>query len=291
MNAPILSSAQWRQIDTVLLDLDGTLLDLAFDSHFWGQQVPAAFARRREITLEQAQAALRPRFAVREGTLDWYCIEFWSRELELDIRALKQELAHGIRWLPGAREFLQRVRALRKRLVLITNAHPATLAIKDERTQVTSFFDAGFSSHVFGAPKEHPRFWSELAKVESFDPARSLFVDDSLSVLRTARAAGIGLIYAVQKPGLPPGRPPGRPLRWPPLGPPGLPPRKAGRSDSSIGGAGSIFGSRAGSTDATGILRPMYSSMSGSEMAYSSQPKLMASPSAPARAVRPIRWT
>ena len=200
MNAPILSSAQWRQIDTVLLDLDGTLLDLAFDSQFWGQQVPAAWARRREITLEQAQAALRPRFAAREGTLDWYCIEFWSRELELDIRALKQELAHGIRWLPGAREFLLRVRALRKRLVLITNSHPATLAIKDERTEVTSFFDADFSSHAFGAPKEHPRFWSELAKVESFDPARSLFVDDSLNVLRAARAAGIGLIYAVQKP-------------------------------------------------------------------------------------------
>ena len=200
MNAPILSSAQWRQIDTVLLDLDGTLLDLAFDSHFWGHQVPAAWARLREITLEQAQAALRPRFAAREGTLDWYCIEFWSRELELDIRALKQDLAHGIRWLPGAREFLQRVRALRKRLVLITNAHPATLAIKDERTAVSSFFDAGFSSHVFGAPKEDPRFWSELAKVETFDPARSLFVDDSLSVLRAARAAGIGLIYAVRKP-------------------------------------------------------------------------------------------
>ncbi len=200
MKPPILSGAQWRQIDTVLLDLDGTLLDLAFDSHFWGQQVPAAWARRREITLEQAQIALRPRFAAREGTLDWYCIEFWSRELELDIRALKQDLAHGIRWLPGAREFLQRVRALRKRLVLITNAHPATLAIKDECTDVTSFFDARFSSHVFGAPKEHPRFWSELAKVETFDPARSLFVDDSLSVLRAARAAGIGLIYAVQKP-------------------------------------------------------------------------------------------
>jgi HAD superfamily hydrolase (TIGR01509 family) len=200
MKAPIPSSAQWRQIDTVLLDLDGTLLDLAFDSHFWGQHVPAAWARRREITLEQAQAALRPRFAAREGTLDWYCIEFWSRELELDIRTLKQDLAHGIRWLPGAREFLQRVRALHKRLVLITNAHPATLAIKDERTAVTSFFDADFSSHLFGAPKEDPRFWSELAKVETFDPARSLFVDDSLSVLRAARAAGIGLIYAVRKP-------------------------------------------------------------------------------------------
>jgi putative hydrolase of the HAD superfamily len=200
MNPPVLSAAQWLGLDTVLLDLDGTLLDLAFDSAFWNQRVPEAWARRRAISLEQARTELRPRFAACEGTLDWYCIEYWSRELELDIRAMKQEVAHGICWLPGAREFLQRVRALGKRLVLITNAHPQTLAIKDRRTEVVSYFDAGFSSHGFGAPKENPRFWRELAKVESFDPARSLFVDDSLAVLRAARAAGVGLIYAVSRP-------------------------------------------------------------------------------------------
>jgi 5'-nucleotidase len=200
MNAPTLSPVQWAGIDTVLLDLDGTLLDLAFDSHFWRQRVPEAWAQRRAITLAQAHAELQPRFAAREGTLDWYCIEYWSRELELDIRALTQSAAHGIRWLPGAREFLQRVRVLGKRLVLITNAHPIALAIKDARTEVISYFDAGFSSHRFGAPKEHAQFWLELAKVERFDPARSLFVDDSLNVLRAARAAGVGLIYAVRRP-------------------------------------------------------------------------------------------
>lgn len=200
MSTPALSAAQWRELDTVLLDLDGTLLDLAFDSEFWGERIPAEWARRRSISLEQARAQLRPRFAACEGTLDWYCVEYWSRELELDIRALKQDVAHGIRWLPGAREFLRRVRALGKRLVLITNAHPVTLAIKDQRTEVISYFDAGFSSHHFGAPKESSQFWSELAKVEQFDPARSLFVDDSLSVLRAARAAGVGIIYAVSKP-------------------------------------------------------------------------------------------
>jgi 5'-nucleotidase len=200
MSAPILSPAQWRQVDTVLLDLDGTLLDLAFDSHFWRQRVPEAWAQQRAISIEQARAELQPRFAAREGTLDWYCVEYWSRELELDIGALKQREAHRIGWLPGARDFLKRVRVLGKRLVLITNAHPIALAIKDARTEVISYFDADFSSHRFGAPKEHARFWQELAKVEDFDPARSLFADDSLNVLRAARAAGIGLIFAVRKP-------------------------------------------------------------------------------------------
>jgi len=190
----------WQSIDTVLLDLDGTLLDLAFDNRFWRESVPAAWASRRGVPPEQAHAQLAPRFRAREGTLDWYCIDYWSRELELDIAALKQAESHGIRWLPGAREFLARVRAAGRRLILLTNAHPTTLAIKDARTQVVSCFDASFSSHLFGAPKEDARFWSELSRVECFDPARSLFVDDSLPVLRAARRAGIAHLYAVRCP-------------------------------------------------------------------------------------------
>jgi putative hydrolase of the HAD superfamily len=199
-NAPALSPSDWARVETVLLDLDGTLLDLAFDNYFWRTRVPEAWARTRCMSPEQARAELQPRFRALEGTLDWYCIDYWSRELALDIAALKHVDAHHIRWLPGAREFLGRVRAMGKRLVLVTNAHPTTLAIKDSRTRVISHFDAGFSSHSFGAPKEQEQFWRELAKVEHFEPARSLFVDDSLPVLRAARAAGLGLIYAVQRP-------------------------------------------------------------------------------------------
>jgi 5'-nucleotidase len=200
MNTPALSPSDWERIETVLLDLDGTLLDLAFDNFFWRTRVPQAWAQARNLSPEQASQQLQPRFRAREGTLEWYCVDYWSRELELDIAALKHLDAHQIRWLPGAREFLGRVRALGKRLVLLTNAHPTTLAIKDARTQVISHFDAGFSSHAFGAPKEQAQFWRELAKVERFDPQRSLFVDDSLPVLRAAREAGISLIYAVQRP-------------------------------------------------------------------------------------------
>lgn len=191
---------RWSDVDTVLLDLDGTLLDLAFDNHFWRHSVPAAWGRARGLDLEQARAHLGPRFREREGTLDWYCVEFWSRELQLDIEALKALDAHRIGWLPGAREFLGRVRAAGKRLILVTNAHPKALALKDTHTRVISHFDAGFSSHEFGAPKEQPHFWRALAAVETFDPARTLFVDDSLAVLRAARAAGIGQLVAVRRP-------------------------------------------------------------------------------------------
>jgi putative hydrolase of the HAD superfamily len=200
MRLPALDAAQWHQIDTVLLDLDGTLLDLSFDNRFWRIHVPAAWAERHAVSVAQAAAELHGRFRAREGTLNWYCVDYWSRELQLDIAQLKRAHAEQIRWLPGAREFLGRVRALGKRLVLITNAHPTTLAIKHTRTQVIDYFHARFSSHAFGAPKEDQRFWHELSRVEKFDPKRSLFADDSLPVLRAARVAGIGLIYAVHRP-------------------------------------------------------------------------------------------
>lgn len=187
-------------VETLLLDLDGTLLDLEYDNRFWYEDIPRAWARRNGVTVAEAREQLAPRFKAVESTLPWYSIDHWTRELELDIRALKRASAATIRWLPGAREFLQAQRAAGRRLVLATNAHPATLAIKDEAVGIAPFFDAMFSSAQFGAPKEDPRFWRGLAAAEIFDARRTLFIDDSLSVLAAARAAGIGHIIAIARP-------------------------------------------------------------------------------------------
>jgi HAD superfamily hydrolase (TIGR01509 family) len=200
MTGTALRESDWSLIDHVLLDLDGTLLDLDFDNHFWQSLVPQQWGAARGIDAIAARAALKPRFAACEGTLPWYCTGHWSRELGLDIPAIKRADADRIRWLPGAQQFLAAARARGKRLVLLTNAHPDALAIKHERTGVLDHFDASFSAHQFGAPKEDPRFWQALAQAERYDPARSLFVDDSASVLAAARAAGIGLIRAIRRP-------------------------------------------------------------------------------------------
>ena len=190
----------WDQIDTVLLDLDGTLLDLAFDTYFWWEHIPEAYGAPRSLSLEDSRALLKPKFSAIQHTLDWYCVNYWSRELGLDVPALKRAAGDRIGWLPGAEDFLRRVRACGKRLVMLTNAHPLALQIKDERTGVTRYFDAVHSSHEFGVPKEDPKFWSAVREVEPFDPARSMFVDDSPAVLGAARDAGIRWVYAVRCP-------------------------------------------------------------------------------------------
>jgi 5'-nucleotidase len=200
------SAVQWDDIDTVLLDMDGTLLDLRFDNWFWGTLIPSRYADANGLSETQAHDLLAAKFKSVAHTLNWYCIDYWSRELRLDIPALKREALSRVDFLPGAEMFLRKLRASGKRVLLVTNSHPTTLAIKDQRVGITRYFDACYSSQPFEAPKENPAFWHRLAEREVFSPQRTLFIDDSLPVLRCARDFGIAHLRAVRRPdsGAPP---------------------------------------------------------------------------------------
>ncbi len=190
----------WTRIDTVLLDMDGTLLDLRFDNWFWQELLPERWGAARGLGLADAQRELKPVFEREEGTLNWYCVDHWSRTLELDVAALKREHEHKIRVHPYVIDFLDAVRGLGKRVVLVTNAHRHALDIKLGATGIGGHFDAVHSSHDYGAPKEAAAFWQRLAAREHFEPATTLFVDDSRAVLEAAREFGIAHVIAVAKP-------------------------------------------------------------------------------------------
>lgn len=190
----------WSAIHTVCLDMDGTVLDLCFDNLFWLEELPRRWGERHGVPAAEAVARLRARFDAKRGTLEWYCVDHWSEELDFDIAALKSELREHIRYLPGAVEFLDAVRALGKRLLLTTNAHPISLAVKDRHTDLARYFDALVSSHDFGVPKESVEFWAQLAEHHGVDAASTLFVDDSAAVLAAARAAGVHAVYQLLQP-------------------------------------------------------------------------------------------
>jgi putative hydrolase of the HAD superfamily len=191
---------EWSLIDTVLLDMDGTLLDLNFDNHFWQEFVPQRFAALHGLSLDDAKRELQPRFKAMEGRLEWYCLDYWSRELSLDIAGLKMELAGLIAVHPHVTEFLEAVRNSGRRLLLVTNAHRDSLDLKMEKTCLQAFFDAIISSHDFGLAKEQSGFWQILQERHVFEKSRCLLVDDSLSVLRSARAFGIAHLISISQP-------------------------------------------------------------------------------------------
>jgi putative hydrolase of the HAD superfamily len=198
--APSASIVRWAHVDTVLLDMDGTLLVLRFDNYFWQELVPQRFAALQQLSARQAAEQLVPRFAAKQGTLDWYCTDYWSRELGLDIAGLKREVGARVCFLPGAEQFLVQLRARGLRVVLVTNAHQDSLSVKAQQTGLTAYFDLAISSHQLGLPKEHPQFWPKLVTQLNFDPRRAVLVDDNLAVLRAAQAYGISQVVAVSRP-------------------------------------------------------------------------------------------
>lgn len=185
---------------TVLLDMDGTLLDLHFDDQVWNVRLPQIVAARRGCGLDEARREVAARIAPARGSLNWYCLDYWGALFDVSIHAIERELAGLIRVRPGTLEFLAHLRAQGIRTVLATNAHPRSLEHKLQRTGIAGWFSEIRSAHPYGHPKEQAAFWEALAADVGFDAASSLFVDDNSAVLDAARRHGIGALYGVHRP-------------------------------------------------------------------------------------------
>lgn len=192
----------WAEIDTVLLDMDGTLIDLHFDNHLWNVVVVQRFALRERISEAQAADRLYRDMLGRKASLDFYSLDYWARQTRLDIDAIHEELKPLIRYRPGAESFTAAVRRSGRALFLATNAHPRSVAVKHRAIGLLDAVDGCVSAHEVGAPKEDDGYWRGLARRlgETYDPARTLLVDDNDVVLAAAERAGVRNLLCVAQP-------------------------------------------------------------------------------------------
>jgi len=200
-------SLAWSEIDAVFLDMDGTLLDLHFDNYFWLEYLPHVYAKKHGKTVAQVTPDLLAMMKSAEGSLNWYCLDYWTTTLDLNIVSMKKEVDHLIAMRPQASEFLEALHASDKKVYMITNAHHDALELKLEKAQISHYFDDLVSSHQFGHAKEAQTFWYKLEDILNFDPRRTLFIDDSKAVLDAAHEYGIGHLLFVSQPDM---RLPGR---------------------------------------------------------------------------------
>jgi putative hydrolase of the HAD superfamily len=191
---------KWDQIDTVLLDMDGTLLDLHFDSYFWLQHLPQRYAQIHNTDAEQARIELVDRITKERGSLQWYCTDYWSEQLKVDIVALKKEIDHKVAIRPFVMDFLEELKNSHRLSLLVTNASRDSVDIKMNKINLLHLFDEVISSHDYGHAKEQQDFWHQLHTNHPFDPSRTLLIDDTETVLRSAADFGIKHLVTLTQP-------------------------------------------------------------------------------------------
>lgn len=195
-----MANINWSEISTVLIDMDGTILDLHFDNHFWLEHLPLRYSEKMSISLEAAKAKLKADYLAVVGTIEWYCLDYWSEQTQMPIKELKCEIQHLIQLRSDAKDFLLALRASGKDIVMVTNAHPEALSLKIERTQLDQYFDTLYSTHEFGVSKESQLLWQRLQDKHGFDCDSTLFIDDSIEILKSAQQYGIKHLLAIANP-------------------------------------------------------------------------------------------
>lgn len=199
-HSPVNPGFAWKDINTILLDMDGTLLDKYFDDFFWEEYVPEIYGEKNNISITDARKVLLTKYKKVESTLEWTDLSFWSRELGLEIPELKYKVQHLIQVHPYVTDFLQFAKKSEKKLYLVTNAHCKSLELKLQKTPIGPYFDRIINSQEVGFAKEQPEFWQKLQQIIPFSRESTMLADDTEKVLDSARSWGIQHLIFIAKP-------------------------------------------------------------------------------------------
>jgi len=184
----------WSHIDDVLLDMDGTLLDRHFDNFFFEEELPRRYATLHGLSCEEARNRLMAMYRSVEGELAWTDLNYWTKQVGIDVVAMHKELDHMIGFLSGAEEFLRYLRKLGKRVTIVTNAHEAGVSVKVAKTGLDRYVDRIVDAFEIGYLKMRPEYWPNCQRLLSFDPTRSLFMDDDEGCLMAAKEFGVAYL-------------------------------------------------------------------------------------------------
>lgn len=188
------------EVDAVLLDMDGTLLDLHYDNHFWLEFIPQQYALKHQLPLHQAKHHIYAQCEKVFGSLNWYCYDYWTDILDLDIHALQHKTKHKIQIRSDTLWFLEQLKKKNIPTYILTNAHRSSVTLKMQQTELSPYFNKIISSHDYQYAKENLLFWSSVQDECQLDLTRCLFVDDSEKILNVAKRAGVGFLRGIATP-------------------------------------------------------------------------------------------
>ncbi|MDC0984921.1 HAD hydrolase-like protein [Gammaproteobacteria bacterium] len=187
----------FKDIECLLIDMDGVILDNAYDNDFWQNQIPEVIADSKGIEFDDAKRLAIQIFNYKKNTKDWYDVDYWSNMLSIDIEAQKrsEKSFSRISLYDGVIDTLS-VLKNKTKMILITNAHRKTLNIKLEKYNLTPYFDEMVCAHELNYVKEDIQLWYMLRSKYRLDYEKTLLVEDTINNINVGLSAGIsGAIY------------------------------------------------------------------------------------------------
>ena len=181
-----------KDIECLLIDMDGVLLDNTYDNNFWQNQIPNVLAEKKNITFDDAKRLAIQIFNFKKNTKDWYDVDYWSNMLDIDIEAQKKSEA-SLSKIKLYDNVIYTLSELKKdmRLILITNAHRKTLNIKLGKFNIEPYFHEMVCAHELYYVKEELQLWHMLRSRYRLDFNKTVLVEDTLNNINVALSAGV----------------------------------------------------------------------------------------------------
>jgi putative hydrolase of the HAD superfamily len=181
-----------KDIDCMLVDMDGVILDNTYDNNFWQNQIPGVISKNKNISFEDAKRLAVQIFNYKKNTKDWYDVDYWSNMLNVDIEAEKRSSISfdRIQLYEGVTKTLNKLKD-NFRLILITNAHRKTLNIKLEKYDLSPYFENMICAHELHYVKENIQLWYMLKSRFKLDYTKTLLIEDTINNIKVGLSAGI----------------------------------------------------------------------------------------------------
>jgi len=191
-----------RQIKVVSFDLDGTLVEDAFDDAIWFEEIPQRYAAKHALPLPQATERVLAEYRALRGHPRWTDMAFWFDRFALgDWRDAVAARQHLIRLYPETAEVLQAL-APRYRLVIITQAERKFREIKlrtlrlGERALGAAFEAVFATPDHFGRLAKDEEVYREVLRRLGVAPHEMLHIGDHSEYdVAVPRALGIHALH------------------------------------------------------------------------------------------------